>query len=71
MPALIRSWLTAYLEIRPLKPDDLRMIDALILLRRMALLAWIGSHGETQLAQEHADRFALDTAALARKYLAR
>lgn len=71
VPALIRSWLTAYLEVRPLKPEDVHMIDALILLRRMALLAWIGSHGETQLARAHADRFALDTAALARKYLAR
>ncbi len=71
VPALIRSWLTAYLEIRPLKPEDVHMIDALILLRRMALLAWIGSHGETLLAQAHADRFALDTAGLARKYLAR
>jgi len=71
VPALIRAWLAAYLEIRQLKPEDLRMIDALILLRRMALLAWIGTHGETNLAQAHVDRFALDTAALARKYLAR
>ena len=71
VPALIRAWLAAYLEVRPLRPDDLRMIDALILLRRMALLAWIGSHGETLLAQSHADRFALDTAELASKYLSR
>ncbi len=71
LPALIRAWLGAYMEIRPLKPDDLRMIDALILLRRMALLAWIGSHGETALAKAHAERFALDTATMAGKYLAR
>ena len=71
VPALIRAWLTGYLEIRTLRPEDIRMIDALILLRRMALLAWIGSHGETALAQQHAERFALDTAAMARKYLAR
>ncbi len=57
------------MEIRPLTADDIRMIDALILLRRMALLAWIGSHAETALAQAHAERFALDTAHLARKYL--
>lgn len=71
VPALIRAWLSSYLEIRPLKPEDIRMIDAMILLRRMALLAWIGSHGETALAQRHAERFALDTATMARKYLAR
>jgi Ser/Thr protein kinase RdoA (MazF antagonist) len=71
VPALIRAWLTAYMGIRPLTADDIRMIDAAILLRRMALLAWIGSHGETDLARAHADRFALDTANLAVKYLAR
>lgn len=71
VPALIRAWLGAYMEIRPLTADDIRMIDALILLRRMALLAWIGSHAETALAQVHAERFALDTATLARKYLSR
>jgi hypothetical protein len=43
----------------------------MILLRRMALLAWIGSHGETALAQLHVERFALDTATMARKYLSR
>ena len=71
VPALIRAWLGAYMEIRPLRADDIRMIDAMILLRRMALLAWIGSHSETELARTHTDRFALDTANLAVKYLGR
>lgn len=71
VPALIRAWLGGYMEIRPLQPEDLRMIDAMILLRRMALLAWIGSHGETELARAHADRFATDTAAMASRYLNR
>jgi len=71
VPALIRAWLTGYLEVRTLRPEDIRMIDTLILLRRMALLAWMGSHGETALAQRHAERFAADTAAMARKYLSR
>jgi len=71
VPALIRSWVGAYMQVRPLKSDDIRMIDAMILLRRMALLAWIGSHGETELARAHAERFALDTSLMARKYLAR
>ncbi|MBK8083071.1 MAG: phosphotransferase [Devosia sp.] len=71
VPALIRAWLGAYLEVRPLKPEDLKMIDTLILLRRMALLAWIGSHAETDLARSHRDTFAADTATMARRYLAR
>jgi len=71
VPTLVRAWLTGYLEVRTLRPEDIRMIDTMILLRRMALLAWIGSHGETALAQKHAERFALDTATMARKYLSR
>jgi Ser/Thr protein kinase RdoA (MazF antagonist) len=71
VPALIRAWIAGYMETRVLTEDDLRMIDAMILLRRMALLAWIGTHGETDLARAHGDRFALDTAQMARKYLVR
>lgn len=71
VPALIRAWLQAYMAIRPLKAGDIKMIDTMILLRRMALLAWIGSHADTALAQAHADRFAADTAMMARRYLSR
>lgn len=71
LPALIRSWLAGYFEVRPLTAEDIGMIDAMILLRRMALLAWIGSHGDTDLAKAHVDNFAKDTAAMARLYLAR
>lgn len=71
VPALIRSWFAGYLEVRPLSAADIGMIDTMILLRRMALLAWIGSHGETMLAKSHADSFAADTARLAERYLRR
>jgi Ser/Thr protein kinase RdoA (MazF antagonist) len=68
-PHLRRAWCDGYTAIRPLSADDLAIIDAMVLLRRMALLAWIGSHGETDLAQAHADNFAADTAELAERYL--
>ena len=42
----------------------------MVLLRRMALLAWIGSHGETDLARSQADHFAEGTAQLGAAYLA-
>ena len=71
VPALIRSWFAGYLEVRPLSAADIGMVDTMILLRRMALLAWIGSHGETALAKSHADNFAVDTARLAQRYLER
>ena len=71
IPELQRRWLGGYEGIRPLTPEDRAMIDAMVLLRRMALLAWIGSHHETDLAKAHAERFAAVTAQLAAPYLDR
>lgn len=69
IPALKAAWLGGYQSVRPLGPDDIASIDAMVMLRRMALLAWIGSHAETGLAQRHAPGFADDTAVLAERYL--
>ena len=41
------------------------------MLRRMALLAWTGSHAGTDLARSQAPHFAAGTARLAEAYLAR
>lgn len=69
VPALQQAWLSGYTAIRPLSAADIAIIPAMILLRRMVLLAWIGTHGETELARAHAPRFAADTAALAKAWL--
>ena len=45
--------------------------DSFIMLRRMALLAWTGSHAGTDLARSQAPHFAAGTARLAEAYLAR
>ena len=70
VPALKASWIGAYKAVRPLSDEDVAMLDAMVMLRRMALLAWIGSHAETNLAQTHMKGFADGTAALAERYLA-
>jgi Ser/Thr protein kinase RdoA (MazF antagonist) len=69
IPALRASWLAAYQNIRHLSPADLAAMDSMVMLRRMALLAWIGSHSETKLAQTHMPGFADGTAQLAERYL--
>lgn len=69
MPALKAAWLDGYRPIRDLSPADIAAMDTMVLLRRMALLAWIGSHNETRLAQTHAPGFALGTAQLAERYM--
>lgn len=69
IPALKSAWLDAYQNIRHLSEADLAAIDSMVMLRRMALLAWIGSHAETRLAQTHIKGFADGTAQLAERYL--
>ena len=69
IPALKAAWLEAYTKVRPLSATDIAMLDSMVLLRRMALLAWIGSHAETALAQAHMKGFAEGTANLAARYL--
>ncbi|WP_297103813.1 phosphotransferase [uncultured Devosia sp.] len=69
VPALKAAWLDAYQAVRPLSKHDITMLDSMVMLRRMALLAWIGSHSETNLAQTHMPGFAEGTAALADRYL--
>lgn len=69
VPNLMAAWLRGYRQRRAFSGQDKIMLYAMILLRRMALLAWIGSHSETDLAKSLADSFAAETAALAKNYL--
>lgn len=69
VPVLRERWLAGYAAIRPLAAADVGILDTMVLLRRMALLAWIGSHHETELAKAHAPDFARVTAELARQHL--
>ena len=55
VPVWRQNWLEGYQSVRALQPTDITALDTMILLRRMALLAWIGSHAETILARSHAD----------------
>jgi Ser/Thr protein kinase RdoA (MazF antagonist) len=71
IPELKRRWLSGYEALRPLAAEHHAMIETMVLLRRMALLAWIGSHHETDLAKAHAESFAAVTARLAAPYLDR
>ncbi|MEL0058294.1 MAG: phosphotransferase, partial [Alphaproteobacteria bacterium] len=71
VPALREAWLDGYRAVRPLAREDEVEIDSFIMLRRMALLAWTGSHAGTDLARSQAPHFAAGTARLAEAYLAR
>lgn len=69
VPELTEAWLRGYQKVRKLSDEDLAEIDTFIMLRRMALTAWIGSHSETDLAKEQGPAFTRGTVELAQKYL--
>jgi len=69
VPFLKQKWLKAYRKYRKFSNKDEAMMDALIMLRRMALLAWIGSHSETDLAKSLKKGFAKNSAKMASKFL--
>ena len=71
IPALRDAWVKGYRKIRPMSDDEEREIDSFIMLRRMALLAWIGSHINVPEAQALAGDFGRISAELGEKYLSR
>ena len=69
VPEYKEAWIGGYCETRNLLPEDAAEIDSLVMLRRLALLAWIGSRIESTEPRELAGRFASGTAELAEAYL--
>ena len=69
IPALRAAWLRGYRQLRAIPPQEEAEIETFIMLRRMALLAWIGSHIEAPEPQKLAPTFAAGTALLAQRYL--
>ena len=49
--------------------DDLAAIASLIMMRRIAIMAWFGTHPDTTLAQDHRDPFPAETCEMAEAYL--
>ncbi len=70
IPDLKAAWLTGYRRIRTLSVADEAEIDTFIMLRRLALLAWIGTHIEATEPQALAPDFARVSAELGTAYLA-
>jgi len=69
VPELRSAWVEGYRRHRMLTNEDEAMLGDFVMLRRMALRAWIGSHAEVDLAREMAPRFAPVTAELAERHI--
>jgi Ser/Thr protein kinase RdoA (MazF antagonist) len=71
VPELTTAWLDGYRRIEPLPAAVEAELPTFLLLRRLLLLAWLGSHAEVPLARQLAPTFATGTCELAEQYLTR
>lgn len=71
VPALVDSWVTGYRTVAPLSREEEVELPTFIMFRRLLLVAWIGSHASTDLAQSMGEQYTKDSCRLAEEYLAR
>jgi Ser/Thr protein kinase RdoA (MazF antagonist) len=69
VPELIESWKTGYRRVRELSPADEAEIPTFIMLRRLLLVAWIGTRRDTDLAKSMGIPYSEGTVALCENYL--
>jgi Ser/Thr protein kinase RdoA (MazF antagonist) len=63
------AWATGYRSRRPLPVRDEAMLPSFVLLRRLLLLAWMGSHSHSKESQAMSITYAKGSCELAERYL--
>ncbi len=71
VPDLMAAWAKGYRKVHDLPAEDEAEIPTFVMLRRMLLVAWIGSHAETDLAQSMGVSYTEKTAPMCEDYLRR
>jgi Ser/Thr protein kinase RdoA (MazF antagonist) len=71
VPELMAAWVDGYRRVLDLAAEDAAEIPTFVMLRRMLLVAWIGSHSETDLAQSMGVSYTASTCPLCENYLTR
>jgi Ser/Thr protein kinase RdoA (MazF antagonist) len=71
VPELMAAWVKGYRRVHELPAEDEAEIPTFVMLRRMILVAWIGSHSETELAQSMGVDYTEKTAPMCEDYLTR
>jgi Ser/Thr protein kinase RdoA (MazF antagonist) len=69
VPELIDSWITGYRTEGALSADEVAELPTFVMLRRLLLVAWIGSHSAVPEAQALGADFTTVSCDLAEKYL--
>ena len=71
LPELLAAWVRGYRRAGILPLEDEAEIETFVMLRRLLLVAWIGSHSETDLAQSMGVEYTRGTVALCERYMSR
>lgn len=71
VPELLDAWVRGYRTLRPLSAEDENEIPTFVMLRRLVLIAWVGSHAETDLAQSMGVGYTEDALPMCDAYLTR
>ena len=69
VPELVDAWVTGYRKVHDLGKVDVAEIPTFLMLRRTLILAWMGSHSQTDLALELGPDYTAVSCELAEKYL--
>ena len=69
VPQLLAAWVEGYRRVRTLSALDEAEIPTFVMLRRLLLVAWIGSHSDTDLARSMGIAFTAETVPLCERYL--
>jgi Ser/Thr protein kinase RdoA (MazF antagonist) len=68
---LVDAWVRGYRRLAALTRDEEGEIPTFMMLRRMMVMAWIGSHSDTELARSEGAGYTVGTCRLASRYLGR
>ena len=71
VPALVDAWVKGYRRVAPLAAAEAAELPTFIMLRRLLLVAWIGSHAETDLAKSLGEPYTEGSCHLAEAYLSK
>ena len=71
VPELIAAWVRGYRRVAPLSREAEEEIATFVMLRRILLAAWLGTHAETETARALGTGYTEGTAPLCEAYLSR
>ena len=65
----VDNWITGYERVAHISDAEMAMVPTLLIQRRIQLLAWAGSHAETEMAHSLGPQWADHSVRLCRRYL--